>query len=117
METYKHHLADIPGIKVFEIPVQVKNSYQYFVIRIGKEFGISRDELHLKLTEDNVITRKYFYPLCSDYSCYRYLPSANPENLPAAHRAVKEVLCMPLYGSLDVEDVAQICEMIGMLKK
>jgi dTDP-4-amino-4,6-dideoxygalactose transaminase len=117
VETYKHHLADIGGIKVFEIPEEVRNSYQYFVIRVGEEYGLSRDELHSKLKEYNVITRKYFYPLCSDYSCYRYLPSANPDNLPAAHKAVKEVLCMPLYGALDVEDAAQICEMVRMLKK
>jgi dTDP-4-amino-4,6-dideoxygalactose transaminase len=117
VETYKQHLVDIKGIRVFEIPAQIRNSYQYFMIRIGDEFGISRDEVHLKLKDYNVITRKYFYPLCSDYSCYRHLPSATPENLPVAHRIVKEVLCMPLYGSLELGDVEKICQIIRTLKK
>jgi dTDP-4-amino-4,6-dideoxygalactose transaminase len=117
VEAYKKNLADIEGIKVFEIPADVKNSYQYFVIRINNEFGLSRDELHLKLKEYNVITRKYFYPLCSDYSCYRHLPSADPQNLPVAHKVVKQVLCMPLYGSLTLDEVEKICQIIRVLKK
>ena len=36
--------------------------YQYFVIRIDPDvFGISRNDLHERLKEYNVITRKYFY--------------------------------------------------------
>jgi dTDP-4-amino-4,6-dideoxygalactose transaminase len=117
VETYKKNLVGIPGIKVFEIPEKIRNSYQYFMIRIGKEFGRSRDEVHTELKKYNVITRKYFYPLCSDYSCYRHLPSANPENLPVAHKVVKEVLCMPLYGDLELEAVETICEIIRNLKQ
>jgi dTDP-4-amino-4,6-dideoxygalactose transaminase len=117
VETYKQNLADIEGIRIFEIPTDIKNSYQYFIIRVGRQYGMSRDELHLKLKEYNVITRKYFYPLCSDYSCYSYLPSANPASLPVAHEAVKEVLCLPLYGALSMDEVEKICQLIRMLKK
>lgn len=117
LDAYKKYLADIPGIKIFEIPDNIRNSYQYFVIRIGKEFGRSRDEVHAHLKERNVHTRKYFYPLCSEYSCYKHLPSANPENLPVAHKIVKEVLCLPFYGGLSLEDVKSICLMIRELQK
>lgn len=117
VETYKKFLADIPGIKAFNIPEEIRNSYQYFMIRVGDEFGRSRDQVHAELKKYNVITRKYFYPLCSDYSCYRYLPSANPENLPVAHKIVKEVLCMPLYGDLKLDEVEKICQIIKELKK
>jgi dTDP-4-amino-4,6-dideoxygalactose transaminase len=112
VETYKKNLADIPGLKVFEIPGNVRNSYQYFMIRINNEFGLSRDEVHTELKKYNVITRKYFYPLCSDYNCYRQLPSASPDNLPVANKVVKEVLCLPLYGNLKLEDVLKICQII-----
>lgn len=116
VNAYKENLADIPGIKVFEIPDEVRNSYQYFVIRIGKDFGRSRDEVHENLKKYNVFTRKYFYPLCSDYSCYQQLPSSNPENLSVAHKVVKEVLCLPLYGNLPLEYVEKICTLIKQLK-
>jgi dTDP-4-amino-4,6-dideoxygalactose transaminase len=112
VETYQRNLTGIPGVKPFTIPDAVRNSYQYFMIRIGPEFGLSRDELHLELKKYNVITRKYFYPLCSDYNCYRQLPSSDPENLPVAHRVVKEVLCLPLYGNLTLQDAARTCEII-----
>jgi dTDP-4-amino-4,6-dideoxygalactose transaminase len=117
VETYKRYLADIPGIKIFEMPDSVRNSYQYLMIRIGEEFGLNRDQVHLELKKYNIITRKYFYPLCSDYDCYRQLPSSAPDNLPIANKVVKEVLCLPLYGGLNLEDVEKICEILRNLKK
>ena len=117
VDAYQQHLNGIPGITVFEIPSNVRKSYQYFMIRIGKEFGLSRDKVHLELKKYNVITRKYFYPLCSNYSCYRHLPSSSLSNLPVAERVVKEVLCLPLYGALKLPDVEKICDLIRNLKK
>lgn len=117
VDAYTQYLAEIPGIQVFEIPANVRRSYQYFVIRIGEEFGRSRDEVYEEFKKYNVFTRKYFYPLCSDYSCYRHLPSSDPANLPVAHRVVKEVLCLPLYGRLKLEEVEKICEILKSLKK
>lgn len=117
VETYKKNLGGIKGIQVFEIPADIRNSYQYFMIKINEEFGVSRDDVHLELKKYNVVTRKYFYPLCSEYSCYKHLPSADPANLPVAHKIVKEVLCLPLYGNLQPDEVEKICELIINLKK
>jgi dTDP-4-amino-4,6-dideoxygalactose transaminase len=100
-------LPDIPGIEI---------SHQYCVIRIDEErFGCSRDDLHRELKKYNVICRKYFFPLCSDYACYSELPSADPANLPTARTAARQVLCLPLYGSLQPSAVEYICEIIGAL--
>jgi dTDP-4-amino-4,6-dideoxygalactose transaminase len=113
VDTYTHCLRGIEGISLNEIPENVKNSYQYFVIRIKQDrFGISRDEVYKRLREYNVYARKYFYPLCSDYPCYKDLPSADPANLPVAKRVVDEVLCLPLYGELAISSVEKICEII-----
>ena len=117
VDTYTEHLAGVRGIKVLEIPANVKRSYQYFVIRIGEEFGCSRDEVYAEFKNYNVFARKYFYPLCSDYSCYRHLPSSNPETLPVAQRVVKEVLCLPLYGNLQLDEVERICEILKTFRK
>jgi dTDP-4-amino-4,6-dideoxygalactose transaminase len=89
----------------------VNSSYQYFAIRINEaEFGCSRDQIHRSLKQYNIISRKYFYPLCSDYECYRELPSSASHNLPVANRVVRDVLCLPLYGDLSVDDIERICE-------
>ena len=117
-DTYNKCLCDINGILLNELPNNVTNSYQYYVIRIDQDkFGISRDELYERLKEYNIFSRKYFYPLCSDYACYRQLPSADPNNLPIAKKVAKEVLCLPLYGDLDISLVEKICEIIRGFKK
>jgi dTDP-4-amino-4,6-dideoxygalactose transaminase len=116
-ETYLKCLSGINGITCLELPPGVKGSYQYFVIRIHEEeFGRSRDWVYQALKDYNVFTRKYFYPLCSDIPCYRDLPSAQPENLPIAHKAVREVLCLPLYGALTADEITRICELITSFK-
>lgn len=110
---YREELRDIPGIKLLKESTSIRPSLQYFVIRINKNlFGCSRDELHTQLKEYNVITRKYFYPLCSDYTCYKMLPSSHISNLPVAHQVVQEVLSLPIYGNLALEDVRKICHLI-----
>lgn len=117
VEAYRRGLAGIPGIELFQIPANVRNSYQYLMVRIGGDFGMSRDQVHAELRKINVITRKYFYPLCSDYAFYSRLPSAQPDNLPVAHQVVQEVLCMPLYGALRLDEVEIICSFIRGLRK
>jgi dTDP-4-amino-4,6-dideoxygalactose transaminase len=115
---YREELGGIPGIQLLKQAKNVRPSLQYFIIRIQQNlFGLSRDELHTQLKEYNVFTRKYFYPLCSDYPCYNQLPTSQAENLPVARQVVQEVLALPFYGGLDLEEVAAICKMIKSLYK
>lgn len=116
VESYHACLDGIRGVSFHKIPENIRNSYQYFVIRIDEsKFGKSRDLVHERLKEFNVFSRKYFYPLCSNYSCYRQLSSAHESNLPVAAQVVKECLAMPLYGGLNVEDVCRIGEILQYL--
>ncbi|KQL33387.1 DegT/DnrJ/EryC1/StrS aminotransferase family protein [Psychrobacillus sp. FJAT-21963] len=111
--TYEQNLKDIPGINVLTKLEGNSSSYQYFVIQIDEEkYGNSRDWLHEKLKEYKVFTRKYFYPLCSDFQWYDHLESARKENLTQAHKAVTQVLAMPYYGELQIESVEKICKVI-----
>ncbi|MFF2755775.1 DegT/DnrJ/EryC1/StrS family aminotransferase [Psychrobacillus sp. NPDC058041] len=110
---YERNLAEIPGISVLTKLEGENSSYQYFVIQIEEElYGKSRDMVFEKLKEFNVFTRKYFYPLCSDFQWYKHLESARKENLPFAQKAVKQVLAMPFYGELQLESVEKICKVI-----
>lgn len=118
LDTYHQELADIPGISFFKQPKSIKNSYQYFAILIKEEvFGRSRDEVYNELKKYNVFSRKYFYPLCSNYSCYKDLPSSAKEKLPIAHQIVQEVLSLPFYGTLSIEDVKAVCAILKGLKQ
>ena len=118
VETYRSCLSSIEGVTITELPSNIVNSYQYFVIRVNRaRFGVSRDEVYARLRQFNVFARKYFYPLCSDYPCYRDLPSTAPADLPVAQKVVSEVLCLPLYGDLPVSSVERICGIIESFRK
>ncbi len=112
-EWYSFALGDVEGIEIVRVPDGVKNSQQYMVIRIhAEQFGASRDDVYNHLRQHNVYSRKYFYPLISDYPCYRQLPSANKDVLENARQVSNEVLCLPFYGDLNEKEVLRICDMI-----
>jgi dTDP-4-amino-4,6-dideoxygalactose transaminase len=118
LAAYRQRLAPLEGIECLQVRNGIAGSCQYCVIRVDRaSFGCSRDRLHDQLRTYNVFTRKYFSPLCADYDCYRTLPSAATANLPIAARAVREVLCLPLYGGLSESDVDRICDMIVAIRE
>lgn len=116
-KTYEQNLAHLPGIRVLTTLENENSSYQYFVIEIDeKKYGKSRDWIHEELKKYNVFTRKYFYPLCSDFHWYQHLDSVQPGNLIEAQKSVKQVLSMPYYGELDTESVVKICRILDELQ-
>ena len=110
---YLEKLKKIEGLSFQFFDSAVERNYQYFTIKVDSElFGLSRDELHLALKKENIITRKYFYPLCSNYACYQAIPSASKDSLPEANKLSKSILSLPLYGELKEEEVFKIIECI-----
>ena len=110
---YREALRDVEGITFFDDMPGVKHNYSYFPIFIDeKAFGMSRDALYAKMKEANVLGRRYFYPLISEFSTYRGLESANPANLPNAHKMADSVLCLPMHHTLSDEDIQRTIELI-----
>jgi dTDP-4-amino-4,6-dideoxygalactose transaminase len=110
---YKQLLGGTPGISVLAEMPDTEPTHAYFPVLIDPgRFGMTRDELFVLLRKCNVHARKYFYPLISRASCYAALPSAAEANLPVAERISREVLCLPIYGSLEPGTVRSICEII-----
>lgn len=106
---YREALKDVEGITYFDDMPGVKHNYSYFPIFVDAEkYGMTRDELYFKMKEQNILGRRYFYPLISTFSTYRGLESARPENLPNAHRMADEVICLPMHHELSNEDVNRI---------
>ena len=110
---YREALRDVPGIRYFGDMPGVKHNYSYFPVFVdATEYGMTRDELYFKLKAQNILGRRYFYPLISTFSTYRGLPSAAPSNLPNAHRMADEVICLPMHHLLTDGDVERIIEVI-----
>jgi len=111
-QIYRSRLKGIDELSFYDLPPHVRNSHNYFVVQIDKSSRVSRDQLNDQLKAFNVFTRRYFYPLCSEFSFYRDMPSSRPENLKVAYRALREVLCLPFYGKLGVTNAHRVCDMI-----
>lgn len=111
VELYREYLGDIPGLKIIEEKNNITYNYTYFPLLIDeKVFGMTRDAVCNKLNHNNIFPRKYFYPLTSDYECYRnQCPFSYTPN---AVYAAEHILTLPLYADLDSDIVAQICELI-----
>jgi len=117
-DKYNEILGKIYGINILPDFHNIKPSYQYFPIRIESDkFGKTRDQVYNELRNNNIFSRKYFYPLCSEYVCYKQLPSSDKNNLPVAYRIVEEILCLPFYGVLSLTDVDKICSIILNMKE
>lgn len=106
---YREALRPVAGITFFDDMPGVKHNYSYFPIFVDAEkYGMTRDELYFKMKEHNVLGRRYFYPLISEFSTYRGLESARPENLPNAHRMAETVICLPMHHALDSRDIERV---------
>lgn len=111
---YREALKDIPGISFWNDMPGVRYNYSYFPIFVDSEqYGMTRDELYFKMKENNILGRRYFYPLISTFSTYRGCPGANPENLPVAMRMAEQVICLPMHHALSDEDLHRIIELIA----
>lgn len=111
---YREALKGISGISYFEDMPGVRHNYSYFPIFIdAKEFGRTRDQLYEDMKARNILSRRYFYPLISEFSTYRGLPSASKENLPVANRLADTVLCLPMHHELTAEDIDRIIAVIN----
>lgn len=105
-QRYRETLRDVEGITFFDDMPGVRHNYSYFPIFVDAEkFGKSRDQLYFDMREANVLGRRYFYPLITEFSTYRGLPSATRENLPNAYRLADTVLCLPMHHALSNSDI------------
>lgn len=113
---YDERFAGLPGVRPLVLPANVTNSYQYYVVRVtGGRPGSRRDALYEGLKAFNIFARRYFHPLCTEYSCYRSLPTADARRLPVAYQVASEVLTLPLWSALGSAGAHRVCDAIDYL--
>lgn len=114
---YRELLSDIKGVKFFT-PDNTPNfeyNYAYMPIIVDEnEYGISRDELHKNLKSDNIFARKYFYPIATEYGCYKHLK--NSANVKTAYKASLQVMTLPIFSNMPLEVVDYVCNAIKKYK-
>ncbi|MDC8756514.1 DegT/DnrJ/EryC1/StrS family aminotransferase [Janthinobacterium fluminis] len=114
---YRANLAGIKGIRCISPGLESGANHAYFPILVEPEFPLSRDELYQHLRENNIFSRRYFHPLISDFPMYRGMPSSAHANLPVARTAAEQVICLPLYPTLDNAQIELITDTIAASAK
>jgi dTDP-4-amino-4,6-dideoxygalactose transaminase len=110
---YRATLKNINGLEFMEILPSVIYNYSYFPVFIDEEkFGMSRDGIYEELKTHSIFSRRYFYPLISQFSTYRDLESAKPGKMPIAENVAEQILCLPIYSELEMETVYRIVSII-----
>lgn len=110
---YDENLSKIKGIRIPKMPLGTTNSYQYYPIIVEDDYPINRDELYEKFKKENIFTRKYFYPACHDYECYKNDLTVRLAKLAVVDDLKNRVLCLPFYGDLDESILSEVCKNIG----
>ena len=112
-ERYIENLCDIRRIKLTQPPNGVESNYAYFPV-VFDDSQFSRDEVHDALKNENIFSRKYFFPLTNTFECYggRF----RPEKTPVAQYISERVLTLPLYADLKLEEIDRICAIIKSLR-
>lgn len=110
-DKYKQLLKNITGIELKDFGEEVQQNYSYFPVIVSEAFHMSRDELYEHLKSHDVYARRYFYPLITDFPMYKDLPSSNDSNLPVAKKIASQVICLPIYPALSIEDVEKIVKL------
>ena len=121
---YVEALENVKGISLYQPIVDsfaisplsgesVGANYSYFPIFVNAEvYGLTRDELYEKLKANNVLGRRYFYPLISTFTPYNTYPSATVDNLPVATKWADTVICLPMHHALSEGDVKRVIDCI-----
>lgn len=116
-ERYREHLEGIAGVKLCREKKSVKYNYAYFPVAFDRDIlPADRDTIFEKLKEQNIFTRKYFFPLINEFDCYR--SAYHVEETPVAKKTALSILCLPIYADLECNEVDEICRLIkDMIKR
>ena len=108
---YIERLDGVNGLKVWKEQDGVTHNYAYFPVVFDRDaFGKNRDEVADVLGENNIFARKYFYPITSEFECYKGVFKIN--ETPVAKKISENILCLPMYADLKTDEIDRICDII-----
>ena len=108
---YREHLSGVPGLRLNAQQPQVRPNCGYFPVLFDPAvFGCTRDAVFMALAAQGIHARKYFYPLTTEFECFR--GRFDPAATPVAQTAAARVLTLPLYADLPLDEVDRICGIV-----
>jgi dTDP-4-amino-4,6-dideoxygalactose transaminase len=106
---YQELLGQIPGVEFQSVRSGNRSSYKDLSIVIyPNQFGLSRDDLQLALTEENIDTRKYYAPPVHQQSAYQQFYD-NQTPLLITDWLASNSLSLPIWSFMPDDVVRHIC--------
>ena len=112
VERYRKRLGGIKGIIVGADQNFVEHNYSYMPV-IFDGYKYNRDEIKQILAKHDIGVRKYFYPITSEFDCYK---DYDKGDTPIAKYISERVLTLPLYSDISIKQVDEICDIILGIK-
>lgn len=109
---YREAFSDIPSLRLLEASAGLEWNHAYCPLFVGPDHPVSRDELYALLKSHRIHARRYFYPLVSSFPMYRGLPSAADGRLPHARALAEQVICLPIYPTLEAADQERLIDIV-----
>lgn len=105
-KVYEYYIQHLPSKFKFQIKNQlVSENYAYFPVLFNTE------EILLKvkesLSKNEINTRRYFYPSLETLPYIR-----SKQSLPISNSISRRILCLPMYDSLNTEELSKIISII-----
>ena len=104
-------LSKHPQIQVPKASAEYTHIYQMYTIRLPNK--IIRDKLHSHLLADGIFSKVYFYPIhLTDF--YKNKFGTKSGMLPVTEKIADQVLTLPLYPNMTIEEKNLLIESIDM---
>jgi dTDP-4-amino-4,6-dideoxygalactose transaminase len=101
-EYYTSKLKKIKGIESPEISKSTDNAFHLYIIKIKKDYGISRDKLFLKLLDSGIRTSVHYKPL-HDFTIFKKMAKIK-RGLNNSTTLYNEILSLPLYPTITQQE-------------
>lgn len=109
---YRNALRGIRGITFFSPAEDCTENASYFPVLVDGDFPLERDDLYQLLKQRGIYARRYFFPLISDIPLFRTMPGAEKLRTGTARRIADQILCLPIYTSLEDREIDIITSII-----
>ena len=115
-ERVKYYLEELTGVEQIKPPefdgLNITYTYGYFPILFHANMCKAeiRNKVYDKLKEENIYSRKYFYPITADAACFKN--KYKKMSLENARYAGDNILVLPLYPELELSSIKRITDII-----
>ena len=120
VEKYLQTIRELRGIKTLDYEAlnkdNIEYNYAYMPIEVDvNEAGYTRDDLYEFLKTKGIVARKYFYPIITDYECYRDRFDSN--KTPIAKKIGNRILTLPIAACMTDEDIERCCSALQEMEE